>query len=770
MLRKIIIVLLFFPVLGIAQNSTISGVIKDAASAETLVGVTIVDENHKKYTTCNEYGFYSITLPNADVKLIFSFSGYREVVKDIKLYKDTVVNVDMPQLGVELQKIVISGTHQQVNSYNLPMSKVSTMPVVAGETDVIKSLVLTPGVTAGNEGSASLNVRGGSPDQNLFLLDGIPVYNVNHIFGFFSVFNTDALKSVKLIKGGISAQYSGRTSSVVDMYMKEGDLNKIHGKFTIGLISSKFLLEGPVKKNKSSFLITGRRTYLDVLFRPVSKFIADNTVTGYYFYDINAKWNYKLSDKNRLFFSFYTGQDKGYVKAENFSSSDTVQLLNKVNQDIHWGNITGAFRWQSILSSKISMNNTFFYTKFNYGSLNYSLEQTSVKQDVKRKEYSYSTGSGIQEIGYKLKFDFFLSTSNMIKTGVNLSEKDFFPNFSSEYYNDDFSDLNIDKNTVAQEVKTQEFSSYIEDNIKFGFFNTVIGVNYNGVYVNKKLQTFIEPRVSAKIIFSDNVNLQASFCNVHQYIHLLTNSSVGMPTDLWVPSTDVIKPINSNIYDVGFDVQLDNVSVYVSGFYKDFDNLIMYKQGTFFLDVKTDWQDKVTAGSGYAYGVEFSLQKLTGKFTGQISYTYSRSLRIFDEINNGNIFPYKYDRPHNFNLQAEYHINNNVLFSANWVLMSGQNATYSYEYYVVNNLDNNNQFYRYISGYNNLRFPLYHRLDVAFNFTKKRIHTTRIWSVGIYNIYNRLNPYYLESGIFPNTLLGTSFAPIMPFVSYSIKF
>ncbi|MBN2893603.1 MAG: TonB-dependent receptor [Bacteroidales bacterium] len=760
---------LFFTCSIFSQNYTISGIIKDSASSENLAGVTIVEKKQLKATYCNEYGFYSITLPKGKNAVEFSLIGYQSKTIDIIITKDTVISIGLFSQSIELQKVIVSGKQSHANMCYLPISKVAIMPVIAGETDVLKSLILTPGVSAGNEGSAGLNVRGGSPDQNLFLLDGIPVYNVNHVFGFFSVFNTDALKSVNLIKGGIPAQFSGKTSSVVGMYMKEGNMQKSHGNISIGLISSKILLEGPIKKEKSSFLITARRTYIDALFRPISKSIADNTITGFYFYDLNAKWNYKLSAKNRIYVSFYTGKDKGFVKADE--SENDINTIQKAHQDIIWGNVTGAFRWQSILSPKISVNNTFFFTKFDFSSSNYSLEQQTIDNETLKKEYSYSAGSGIQEIGYKSKFDIFLNLSNNLKFGVNLSQKKFFPSFSSEYYNDEYSELNIDKSSTNETIEALEFSSYIEDQIKTGIFSSNIGVNFNGFYVNKKLHKFIEPRISSKIQFSKNFNFQVSYSNIHQYIHLLTNSSVGMPTDLWVPTTEKTEPIYSNIYDAGLEVNTNkNIIISVSGFHKTFDNLIMYKQGADFLDIKTDWQDKTTKGTGYAFGIECFVQKTAGKITGQVSYTYSRSFRTFEDVNNGKIFPYKYDRPHNFNIQAEYHIKKNILFAASWILMSGQNATFSSQYFLTTDYENYLIYRNYYQGYNNIKFPVYHRLDIAFNFTKEREKTIRMWSLGVYNVYNRLNPYYLEGSNIPDKITGVCLAPIMPFLNYTLKF
>ena len=759
-----------------AQNFRVSGLIRDSLSQESLVGAAIVEKDKNIYTICNEYGFYSLNLPKGKNTLTLILLGYQKRSFSIDLKKDTVININLIPSDINLQQITVRADIPQMNYYSLPMAKINKMPVIAGESDVLKSLQLVSGVSGGNEGSASLNVRGGSPDQNLFLLDGIPVYNVNHVLGYFSVFNTDALKSVKLIKGGMPAEYHGRVSSVVDIYMKEGDLNKLHGSFTLGLISSKFMLEGPVVKDKSSFLLTGRRSYIDILFRPFSKSFADDMITGYYFYDVNFKWNYKFSDRSRLYFSFYTGKDKGFIENDEKQIVDPDILKLKIRQDIDWGNITGALRWLKILGTKMSMNNTLYYAKYNYNATNnYYIKELS-EGDTISKNYNLYNGSGIEDLGYKLNVDYFTSRTNKMKFGLGISYKNFFPGFVSEQYFDNsaLQDTIIkDKQTNSDKLSTFEYSVYWQDNLTLGHFNALLGFNANAFLVNEKLYYYIEPRINLIYNISRQINVQASYALVHQYIHLLTNSGLGLPTDLWVPATDSLEPINSSIYDLGVKLKLNkNIDIGLSAYYKTLDNLIKYKQGTDFMDVKTEWKDKVSTGKGVAYGVEFFIQKNNGKINAQINYTYSRSFRTFENINRGGEFPYIYDRPHNLNIQAEYHLNKKIMFTANWIFMSGHNMTYGYESYLVSGLGdyNESETLPYISSYNNIRLPLYHRLDIAFNFTNIKEKTTRIWYLGIYNVYNRLNPYYMKQSPYQNTLTGVAFAPIMPFISYTLKF
>ncbi|MCF6242870.1 MAG: TonB-dependent receptor [Bacteroidales bacterium] len=761
---------------SISQSFTVRGLIRDSISQESIIGAAIIEKSKNIFTTCNEYGFYSINLPKGTNTLTVISLGYQKKTLKTHLFSDTLINIDLSSADINLQQITVTANTQQINWYNLPMTKISKMPIIAGESDVLKALQYTAGVTSGNEGSASLNVRGGSPDQNLYLLDGIPVYNVNHVLGYFSVFNTDALKSVKLIKGGIPAEYHGRASSIVDIYMREGDLNKIHGRFTFGLIASKFLLEGPVIKNKSSFIITGRRSYADILFRPFSKSLADNTITGYFFYDVNFKWNYKFSEKSRIYLSFYSGKDKGSVENDENDIVEPDILKFKIKQGIDWGNITGALRWLKISGNKLSINNTLYYTKFKYKSLNNYFLRKRSEQDTLTTEYNLLSGSAIEDIVYKLKIDYFMSRNYKMNMGMNISKKDFSPGFVSEQFFDNSAIQDTilkNKQSNSSKISTFEYSVYWQNNFTINKIYFNIGINANAFYVNKKLHYFTEPRLNLIYNISSHLNIQASFTQIHQYIHLLTNSGLGLPTDLWVPTTNNLKPIEAIIYDIGSKYQLNNkFSLGLSIYYKTLEQLIKYKQGTDFMDVKTNWTDKVTVGSGKAYGVEFFIRKNTGKFTGKLSYTYSRSFRTFKEINNGQEFPYIYDRPHNLNLQTEYHLNKKIMFSTNWILMSGQNMTYGYQHFLVSNIGEYNESYTlpFISGYNNIRLPIYHRLDIAFNYTNIRKKTTRVWYIGIYNIYNRLNPFYMEESPKTNILTGVSFAPITPFISYTIKF
>lgn len=749
-----------------SQSFTLSGIVRDSLSEENLVNVLITDTKTGNKIKSNEYGFYSIKLTKGENSLIVEFPNYEEKIININIEQSSELNIKLQRQSIELQQIIVKGNKKTTTTEELPLARLQKIPSLAGETDVIKALIQMPGVSAGTEGSAGLNVRGGSPDQNLYLLDDVPVYNVNHVFGFVSVFNTDAIKSVKMYKGGIPSQYSGRSSSVIDMYMKDGDMHNFHGDISIGIISSKLLLEGPIIKDKCSFIVTARRSYIDILFRPFSKSIADNTITVFYFYDVNAKINYKINEKNRLFISFYSGQDKFFVKY-NEIEKDSIELHQKYLQSISWGNITTSLRWLSILSEKISINTSLFYTQFNYLNKNEQNNEFLVDGQVSQKKYLYESGSGIQEAGFRTKIDYFLNNKNHIKIGATASYLIFKPSFSSEMYNDEYSELNKQHSSSTQQQNSLVFSTFLQDAVNFGFMGFDFGVNFNGFNINNKTYYFTEPRARIWISPVKSITIESSYSSVHQTIHLLTNSTIGLPTDLWVPATERISPISSKIYDAGLIFNISKkYTLSISAFYKNFNNLIQYKSGADFLDVATSWQDKTTNGKGWSYGLETSFEGNFKKMSISLSYTYMRSFRKFDELNNGNTFRYKYDRPHNFNFQVVYNLKKNISLSALWVVMSGQTATVATQYFM-----GSDNFPRpYIEEINNLRFPIYNRLDLAINIVKNKRKSKRIWSLGLYNVYNRLNPLYLTPSGQAGTYTGVSFSPIMPFVNYSIKF
>ncbi len=755
-----------------SQKYTISGFITDSISNENILFANIIVENTNYYTTTNQNGFYSLSLPKNKYKIIYLFAGYSPYILEIEPIQDTTINIRLSKSDIVIEEVVVKAENKKINQIYTDLNKIEKLPVLTGEKDIFKSLQFTPGITQGTEGSSNLYIRGSSADQNLILLDGVPVYNSNHLFGFFSVFNTDALKNVNIYKGGIPAQFSGRASSVIDIYMKDGNMNKTTGEISIGLISSKILLEGPIIKNKFSYIITARRTFLDLLFYPFSKSIADNSLTGFYFYDANIKLNYKISDKNRFFISFYSGKDRGFMKYKNENKTSEYFKKEEEYQNLQWGNHTFAIRYQSTFSKKITFNSNLIFSNFNFSTENNFYKLYIIPPvDSVEKNYNYLNSSGIKDFGGKINFDYYVNNANSIKLGINITEHYYFPSFTSEYFEDTDNDYFIEKTTANDTLNATEISVYLQDEIKLSdFLKLNLGINANSFYINKKLYKFVEPRFFLDFKISEKTNLQVSYSNINQYIHLLTNSSLNMPTDLWVPVTENIKPINSNIYDFGILHSFnEKYTSTLSCYYKTLKNLIQYKQGIIIFSTDEDWQQKITTGKGYTYGVEIALEKKTGKITGWLSYTYSRSLRKFQEINSANVFPYKYDRPHNFNLVINYKYSEKLFLSLDFVIMSGHVVTFAKQNFAGIEIDGTpyNPF-PYIDYFNNLRFPIYHRADISFTYQKQKNNTQRFWFFGIYNFYNRRNPYFLKP--YNTKLIGVCYFPFLPFVSYSIKF
>jgi len=648
------------------------------------------------------------------------------------------------------------------------MKDVKTLPVLLGEVDIMKTIQLMPGVQSGSEGTGGLYVRGGGPDQNLILLDGVPVYNASHLFGFFSVFNADAIQSMSLIKGGFPARYSGRLSSVLDIRMKEGNMKKITGEVSIGLISSKATIEGPIIKDKTSFIVSARRTYLDVLAMPFIMAINNGTSAGYFFYDINAKINHKFSDKSRIYLSSYLGNDKFYYN-NKYSFSETAY---EEKGKIRWGNITNALRWNYLVNNKLFSNITLTYSRYNF--------TTGFESSSKSNSQSYSDmfeyKSGIDDVSGRVDFDYTPNPNNNIKFGVSEIYHTFNPGVNVFEYKETGSD-NLDTSFGNKQLYSHEYSFFVEDDVKITKkLKANVGLNFSGFLVKNKNYTNLEPRASIRYLLKENISVKASYARMSQYIHLLSNSTIGLPTDLWVPTTTKLKPEVSDQVALGGIYKLNKKFEFsIEGFYKTMSNLLEYKEGASFFSISDDWQNKVIQGKGWSYGMEFLIRKERGKTTGWIGYTLSWTNRQFDGISFGEVFPYKYDRRHDIGIAITHHFNEDIDMGLTWVFGTGNAVTLATEKYAGMHQNKNffsNNYVQYIETRNNYRMPNYHRLDLGVNFHKKMKHGVRTWSFGLYNAYSRQNPFFLyfskESG--STQLYQISLFPIIPSFRYNFKF
>jgi outer membrane receptor for ferrienterochelin and colicin len=808
----LIVFLVFVSSLVLGQQKyTISGIVEDSKTGESVLYANVYEINTLIGTATNFYGFYSLTLKEGPVKVAVSYVGYATKILEFTLQKDTVINLSIvPDVEIEEVTVVAKDKlsevqNNQMGMIKLPMAQVKQLPVLMGEMDILKSIQMMPGVQSGTEGTSGLYVRGGGPDQNLILLDGVPVYNANHLFGFLSVFNADAIQNVTLIKGGFPSRYGGRLSSVVDIKMKEGNSKEFKGEGSVGLVASKLTLEGPIVKDKTSFIVSGRRTYIDLLTKPImnakNKKQGDEPKesSGYYFYDINAKVNHKISHNSRIYLSAYLGKDRTYMEMDYKSSEDTVFQVSSDEADLFWGNITTALRWNYIFNPKLFANFTGTYSRYRFSISEAYYEEKVWPSFNNIEEYTFEYFSGITDYSAKVDFDYIPGSGQYIRFGGNFIHHTFHPGIS--VFHMENSQVNeptvVDKTFGNKDIYSTEFAMYAEDNIKVtDKLQVNLGIRFSNYRVNKERYYYLEPRFSSRYLLNEKFSVKASYARMAQYIHLLTNSTIGLPTDLWVPATKGIKPQYSGQVAIGgvYNYQ-NNFEFSVEAYYKKMDNLIEYEEGASFFNAQNDWENKLESGQGWAKGIEVFIQKRTGKLTGWVGYTLSKTNRQFGKISFGQKFPYKFDRRHDISVVSTYKINDKIDFGASWIYGTGIATTLAEEKYVsplpqfYNYQNNNNtssddyafQTVEMIEHYahrNAYRMPSYHRLDVGVNFRKKKHWGERTWSVGTYNTYNRQNPFYLyiddnvdvDAGETSKVIKQVSLFPIIPYVRYSFKF
>lgn len=736
----------------VSRKFTISGYVTDGTSSETLIGANILESRQQQGTTTNPYGFYSITLPAGETELSFSYLGYTTRQYRLELSKDTLINVLM-QDNNQLEEVVIVSdkaeagiTATQMGAQEIPIAQIKNTPSILGEADVMKTIQLMPGVQAGVEGSAGLYVRGGGPDQNLILLDGVPVYNVDHLFGFFSVFTPEAVKKVTLFKSSFPARFGGRLSSVVDVRSNDGDMKKYHGTLSVGLLSSKIQLEGPIIRDKTSFNISARRSYIDLIAKP---FMPKDDKISYYFYDINAKINHKFSDRSRLFLNFYNGKDSYYFKTTDSSSS-----MYKDKMSLNWGNTIATARWNYIFNQKLFSNTTVAYNKYRMDANSTVYTKTNLIESISESNYHSNYHSGICDWSYLIDFDYNPTPAHHIKFGAGYLHHDFRPEVATskiQEKEDGITKQDTLYNSISNStIQAHEVSAYIEDNFDIGSrLRMNVGLHLSMFRVQRRNYFSAQPRVSARYQLTRHTALKASYTKMSQYIHLLSSTPISMPTDLWVPVTSKIKPMQAHQYSLGsYYTGLPGWEFSVEGYYKQMRNVLEYKEGVSFLGSSSGWENKVEMGKGRSMGIEFMAQKTTGKTTGWIAYTLAKSDRKFaiGGINNGERFPYKYDRRHNLSLVVNHKFSNRIDIGASWIFSTGGTATIAEEVTaIIRPGEDAIQQKDYIEKRNNYRLPASHRLNIGVNFNKKTKHGVRTWNISLYNAYNAMNPTMIYS-------------------------
>lgn len=777
------IILLAFAIQLPAQSRvTVSGYVRDSISGESLAGATVFVKEVSQGVSANRYGFYSLTLPAGTYTLVYSFLGYETMEKSVVLQGSLSANVNLsPRSYIGKEVVIRADTRKDENvqstemgKIDLSMGKIRELPALFGEVDVLKAIQLLPGVQSAGEGNAGLYVRGGSPDQNLILLDDAPVYNTGHLFGFFSIFNGDAIQDVTLYKGGMPANYGGRLSSVVDVTMKEGNNKEFHGEGGIGLISSRFSIEGPLKKNKSSFIISGRRTYADLLVKPFVSKTSSFRGSGYYFYDLNAKVNYIFSEKDRLFLSGYFGRD-----VFKFVSSERSFSTN-----IPWGNTTATLRWNHLFNDRLFANTTLLFNSydFSFGATQNNLE--------------ISLNSGIRDANAKIDFDYYASFRHHLKFGANYTYHTFIPSTASGKSGDDSFEPENPLKKYAHEAALYLLDDYtISDRLKVN-----LGLRYSvfqqvGPYtlyrpsadgkedttVYKRLQPVrtyggLEPRLIIRYAFSNESSVKASVTRNYQYIHLVSNAGTTLPTDLWVPSTYKTRPQVAWQYSAGYfrNFQDNTYETSLEVYYKDMRHQIEFRPG--YTPSLEDPEDEFVFGKGWSYGAELFLHKQRGNLTGWIGYTLGWTWRQFPDINNGIKYPAKYDRRHDLSVVGTYHLNKRWEFSGVFVYGTGNAITLPEKFYFIEGTLT--QEYSDIDSY---RMKPYHRLDLSATLTPKPKPGRRFshsWTFSVYNAYSRLNPYFLYFDQSGSALEGTlhvqakkvALFPVIPSVTWNFKF
>lgn len=790
------------------RKFTISGYVTDSTSSETLIGANIFESRRHEGTTTNPYGFYSITMPEGEIALNFSYLGYTSHQHALTLRRDTVLNVRL-EANTQLQEVVIwsdkkeagiQATHMGANE--IPMAQIKNTPAVLGEADVMKTIQLMPGVQAGVEGSAGLYVRGGGPDQNLILLDGVPIYKVDHLFGFFSVFTPEAVKKVTLFKSSFPARFGGRLSSVVDVRTNDGDMNKYHGTVSIGLLTSKLNFEGPLIKDRTSFNISARRSYLDLIAKP---FMPKDEKMSYYFYDLNAKVNHKFSDRSRLYLSVYNGKDHFKNDIKEFKDDDVV--LSDDKSKMNWGNTIVSARWNYIFNNRLFSNTTVAYSKYDMslGSSSYYAGNNN------KSAYKADYNSGIEDWSYRIDFDYNPTPAHHIKFGAGYLYHRFKPEVATtriqEKEENALPQDTLYCNTPNSRIYGHEVSAYVEDNFDLtSRLRMNAGLHFSMFRVQKKSYFSVQPRLSLRYQLLRDVALKTSYTKMSQYTHLLSSTPIAMPTDLWVPVTSKVKPMQAHQVSLGaYYTGIRGWEFSVEGYYKSMKNVLEYKDGVSFFGSSTGWEDKVEMGHGRSMGLEFMAQKTLGKTTGWIAYTLAKSDRKFGRggVNDGQRFPYKYDRRHNLSLTVNHKFNDRIDVGASWIFATGGTTTIPEEVTAVirpgDDPAGQGDYYNpdgsslptypweanHIDRRNNYRLPSTHHLNVGINFNKKTKHGLRTWNISIYNVYNAMNPTFVyrkdkqESHYNPDgtwvftqkpCIRKMTILPCIPSVTYTYKF
>lgn len=749
-----------------------SGKVVEAESGEAIVGAVVYWAKKNQSSITDQYGHFMLQNALGEGEIRCSYPSYQQYSAIFSISKDTSIVISL--VRTTLQEVVIKENlpNRQAGFLNIPISQLKRLPMLLGEADLLKALTFTPGIMAGQEGTSGLYVRGSSPDQNLVLLDESPVYNTSHAFGFLSVFNPDVVKNIDVYKGSFPARYGGRTASVIDITMKEGNNQKRKSEFSFGMLNSRFLKEGPIIKGRSSYLVAGRLMHTALLQLPQNiKLLTGKPVqdfVGFWLYDLNAKINHTFKDKSQLFCSFYSNYD--------FFKNASQRINREETNLLKWGSITSSIRYNRSLTPSV-----FWRVVGTYSQFKYQLQNEEVKKIEDESSTNKTTlDNSIRDWSMKTNFDYVPNNNFLFRVGAITTFHRFFPGRVNAIRNNSQSNLELNKN---QPISTIESALYVEN--EWTIANPLklnAGLRYSILKVESQKYANWEPRAALTLQISERQNLKLGYSIMQQYMHQLTSNGTGLPNDIWVPVTAKVKPIRSEQMEFGWYYEWDSQKKWtlsLESYYKKMQDLVEYQYGSdIIVDYQKNWQDVVVTGvDGRAWGIETMLQKKAGKLNGWISYTYAKSERQTPEINEGAWFNSRYDRRHNIALVGNYQFTDKWSFVTNWVFQTGYPITLPSAAYI----DFSGTVSPYYFGRNQSRMPNYHRLDLGAVFkSKNRKGRDYGWNVGVYNAYNRNNPYYLEviknfkkggQGEIENiAVLKRAFFPFLPYFSYQIRY
>lgn len=762
------------------KTYSISGYIADENSGESLIGATVYVAELGIGSATNAYGYYSIAVPKGKYSLSFSYIGFDTKSVDVIIETSKTLNISLNEQTEQIEEVVVSGERSNANVESvkmsvvkMPVKMVKKLPSFMGEVDIIKSIQMLPGIQSGGEGSSGLYVRGGGPDENLMLLDEAPVYNASHLMGFFSVFNSDAIKDIQVYKGGIPAMYGGKASSVIDIRMKDGNSKSFHGSGGIGNISSRLTLEGPIIKDQASFIISGRRTYADFVGKLAG--IEQLQENKLYFYDLNGKVNLKISDKDKIYGSFYTGDDA-------FALGESLYM--------RWGNVTGTVRWNHIFGNRVFSNTSFIYSKYDY---NLGVPGSGADQ--------FDWSSQIRDINLKEDITYLVNENNKISAGFNfithnfqpgkidVGDDSYFTDMELTHYNaidNDFYVSNEQKVgarlalnyglrlSIFQQVGEGQLRKYQNPEAPNASEITEVIDYKKGEFIGDPYIN-LQPRLAAKYTLSETSSLKGSYNRMVQNLHLISNTNSPTPLDIWLPSNEYIKPLITDQVALGYfrNFKNDAIETSVEAYYKDMKNVIDYKDGAE-LFLNEDLETELLEGDGYSYGLELLVKKQQGKFTGWVSYTLARTMRQIEGINDGDAYPSSYDRTHDFSIILNYELNKYWNISANWLFATGNATSYPVSKYTVQG----NTMYVYADR-NSYRIPSYHRMDFSVNYDFRKNDQRKYkqsLNLSLYNVYNRRNAYsvtFRQNEDNPNVSEAVRLSivgSVIPSITYNFSF